>query len=52
MNYKPKCKIRYHVTLRGNIGRTQFCQKWQQYLFRSLSESNGNKNKNKQMRPI
>ena len=47
----PKCKTGYYKILRGKHRQNTLRHKSQQYLFQAVSQSNGNKNKNKQMEP-
>ena len=56
MDYRPKCNTRYNKSLQGKHRQNTLQCKLQQYLFKSVSQSNGNKqnkmlmeNKNKQI---
>ena len=56
MDYRPKCNTRYNKSLQGKHRQNTLQCKSQQYLFQSVSQSNGNKqnkmlmeNKNKQI---
>ena len=52
MDWRPICNAGYYKTVRGRHRQNTLWHRLHQYLFWSVSKSNGNKNKYKQMEVI
>ena len=52
MDYRLKCETEHYKTSREKHRQNTLLHKSQQYLFQSIFQNDGNKNKNKQMGPI